>query len=134
MGSRDVLAIPVSNEEVSEWIEPLDWHFRSFCGDGSLNPGDLWDDVACKRRQLWVAMAEKPLAAVLTTVRDDNYQTCVLTHAAGEDMRSWLHLWDKIEAWAKGIGCERIEAIARPGWERVLRDMKKTHVVLEKRL
>lgn len=128
-----VVAHPVKAADADKWREALAWHFESFCRDGSLRSDDLWADVKNKRRQLWVAMKGEPIAAVLTTVSDDLLQTLVVTHAAGKNMRDWLHLWQVIEDWAKQIGCKRIEAVARPGWERFL-DMKKTHVVLEKRL
>lgn len=129
MGGRNSI-IPIPASDVDDWKDRLHWYFASFCRDGSLNPEDLWNDVANERRQLWYLPAK---AALLTTVQDDNYQTCVVTHCAGHQMNEWAHLFGYIEDWARGIGCQRIEAIARPGWERIL-DMKKTHVVLEKRL
>ncbi len=119
---------------MDEWKDALAWHFESFCKDGGRSSDYYLEEVRQKRRQLWVVMADEPLAAILTTIPDDNYQTCTLTHAAGKNMRDWLHLWGVIEAWAREIGCKRIEAVARPGWERVLSDMRKTHVILEKRL
>jgi len=122
---------PVLSKDAHKWRKKLAWQFDSFCENGSLEPNDLWDDIKARKRQLWVV--GDGMAAVLTTVRDDRLQTCVITHAAGENMRSWVHMISLIEDWARDIGAKRLEAIARPGWEKVL-DMKKTHVVLEKRL
>lgn len=130
MGGRN-LVIPVPANEARYWKRELAWNFERFCADGSIDPDELWDDIENMRRQLWVV---KGKAAVLTTVRPDKLKTCVVTHAAGRDMRGWVHLWEYLENWAREIGCERIEAVARPGWERVLKDMRKTHVILEKRL
>lgn len=128
---RGNLVIPVPAAEARYWRRELSWHFDEFCKDGSLSVDELWDDIENMRRQLWVV---KNKAAVLTTIQPDNFKTCVVTHAAGRQMRDWVHLWSYLEDWARGIGCQRIEAVARPGWERVLRDMTKTHVILEKRL
>lgn len=129
MGGRIALE-PVPPCLTGHYRDELAPYFDSFCRNGSLDPETLWDDVENKRRQLWTVPG---MAAALTMVQDDNYQTCVITHCAGSDMKKWVHLFDEIEEWAKGIGCKRIEAVARPGWERIL-DMKKTHVILEKRL
>lgn len=69
-------------------------------------------------------------------VADDLHQTLVVTHAAGADRAGWVHLWGYLEAYARGIGCRRIEAVARPGWESDLRalGLRKSHVVMEKAL
>lgn len=118
-----------------EWRELLDWHLRSFCRGGQWEPEDLLRDVENKRRQLWVAEVDGEVgAAVLTTISDDRDQSCIITHAAGRNRKDWLHLLGFLEDWARSIGCKRLEAVARPGWERILKDMTKTHVVLEKRL
>lgn len=124
--------VPVKAAQAAEWRDRLEWHFESFCGDGSLDPDDLWADVDSKFRQLWVVEDDGAVkAAVLTSVCDDNYQTCDVTHAAGEDRAAWQHLWDNLEVWATEIGCQRIRAFARSGWERIL-PLKRTHVVLER--
>lgn len=124
-------AVAVQPEDLSDWFELLEWHFQSFCRDGSLDPNDLWNDCMCEKRQLWVLMEENDImVAVLTGICPDNHKTCDVTHAAGKNMRSWAHLWPALEHWAREIGCTRIRATARPGWERFL-PLKKTHVVLE---
>ena len=42
----------------------------------------------------------------------------------------------EVENFAKEEGCDMMELIARPGWQRVLNlfDYKRTHVVLEKKI
>lgn len=126
--------VPVPATSVDEWLPKLGWHFESFCRDGALTPDGLVQDVRDKERQLWLAVeGDEVHAALLTSVAEDNYQTLVVTHCAGRGRRGWLHLFAFVEDWARGIGCKRIEAITRPGWERVL-GMKKTHVVLERML
>ena len=120
-------------KDVAKWKPRLEWFFASFCRAGDLDPETLWQDVEDKKRQLWLVDDNGVKAAVLTAVVADNFKTCDVTHAAGHDRASWLDLWPALEHWARDIGCKRIRAIARPGWERVL-PLKKTHVVLEGRL
>lgn len=135
MDRREVVTIPVAAKDARRWRETLSWHLHSFCRDGSTTPDTLLDEVEAKQRQLWVGKrGDEVLVAVLTGVGPDLLQTFTVTHAAGKDREAWLHLWGTLEDWARSIGCKRIEARARPGWERILKDMKKTHVILEKRL
>lgn len=127
-------AVAVQPDALDEWKEPLAWHFDSFCRDGSIPPQLLWDELAEMKRQLWVLVDDGDVkVAVLTTVTPDLLKTCDVTHAAGADRASWQHLWHALEHWGREIGCKRIRATARPGWEKIL-PLKKTHVVLERRL
>lgn len=128
--------MPVAPEDAAQWRDPLAWHFASFCRGGQWTPDDLWRDVETMQRQLWVAYDGEVKAAVLTSVADDLPQTLVVTHAAGRDRASWLHLWADLEGFARSIGCKRIEAVARRGWERDLKGLglRATHTVMEKAL
>ena len=130
-------AVPVPAEELEPWLESIEWHLDQFCSGGHHEPQDIIDQIMDKERQLWLAVdGGKVKCALLTMVAADRLKTCTVTHAAGEDFRAWLHLWELIENWARDIGCRNMKAEARPGWERPLArfGMKKTHVVLEKRL
>ncbi len=48
----------------------------------------------------------------------------------------WQHLINKIEDFAKEEGCQMMELIARPGWQKIYNNYgyKRTHVVLEKQI
>lgn len=128
--------IAVQPEDADTWREKLAWHFAEFTKNPVLTAESLWSDIKASERQLWVVTDDEVKAVVLTRIAADDTKTCVVTHAAGYDRPSWQHLWTALEFWAKGIGCKRIEAVARPGWERILRqfEMKKTHVILERSL
>ena len=54
----------------------------------------------------------------------------------GRQRHKWQHLISKIEDFAKEEGCQMMELISRPGWQRVLIlfNYKRTHVVLEKKI
>ncbi|MGL4310396.1 MAG: hypothetical protein ACRCSU_07895 [Paracoccaceae bacterium] len=120
---------PVPTAELDEWLPQID--LTPFTVDGAQTVDDLIADLRAKRRQLWTIPGQ---VVVLTEVMQDRLNTVFLTHCAGVDYKSWLHLFGVIEAWARDLGAKRIGAYCRPGWERVLTDMKKTHVILEKRL
>ena len=85
--------------------------------------------------QLWIS-ADKVITSVTITTLDDypEGRECCLILCTGKEMANWVGNLSVIEAWAKSKGCVNIKAICRPGWERVLKDYHRTHVVLEKRL
>ena len=61
---------------------------------------------------------------------------CHIYIMTGRQRHKWQHLISKIEDFAKEEGCEMMELIARPGWQKVYNNhgYKKTHVVLEKQI
>lgn len=52
----------------------------------------------------------------------------------GENRADWIELVATLEGWAAAQGCHKLEAWARKGWARCLKDYKLTHVLLEKDL
>ena len=92
--------------------------------------------------QLWVAWKEprdavvRQAEAVLVTyiVVSKAAKVCQLWLCSGTDRENWKHHMGTIEAWARHEGCTALEAVARPGWKKVLNGFKLTHVILEKRL
>jgi hypothetical protein len=134
MGRGSALrVIAVQPEDAFTWRGRLKWHFGQFEKPGVIKADDLWQDIAEKERQMWIAADDDVKAVVLTRIAADESKTCVVTHAAGYDRMAGQHLWPLIGNWARSIGSTRIEAVARPGWERILGQygMKKTHVILE---
>lgn len=135
MGGRSVVT-PVPATELDKYLPHLEWHLEQFSGNGQFLPEDIVEQIRSRERQLWIVWDGSVQAAMLTSVLSDRLDTVQVAHCCGRDMAEWLHLWPVIEAWAVERGAKRIEAVARPGWERILKryGMKKTHVVLEKRL
>ncbi len=130
--------IPVPSEDLDEWKDKIGWHLESFSANGVYSPDDFLADIRNRDRQLWIVEDKGDVICVLlTAISEDRLKTCLVTHLAGKDCFAWLHLMEAVEDWARDIGCKRIEAKTRPGWEKILGrafDLKKTHVVLEKRL
>lgn len=127
-------AVPVPSTQLDEWLPRIAWHLERFCDDGALAPSDLVEQIRDRTRQLWIAVDSRVRAVALTQVSEDRLSTVRITHVAGDGFEEWAHLREVIKAWAREMGSRRLEAIARPGWERVAKEMRKTHVVLEERL
>ena len=98
-------------------------------------PSDIKKFLHSGDMQLWVVGKDNIEAVVLTEVHQfPRMKTVRLIMTVGRDRTRWVHHLREIEDWARQQGCAVIEALARPGWEKVLRDYRKTHVMLEKEL
>ena len=94
--------------------------------------------------QLWVLWdkkqkitANKYFGVVVTELIKRKFgKVCHIYIMTGRQRNKWQHLISKIENFAREEGCDIMELIARPGWQKVLNifDYKRTHVVLEKKI
>ena len=105
-------------------------NFKQWCIDSKCQLWILWD-------------AEEPIAekkyygVVITEVIQRPLQKCFYIRImTGHHREKWQHLIKHLEKFALDNNCDKMELIARPGWERVLRNFryKKSHVLLEKQL
>lgn len=128
--------VAVQPHEVDLWSSRIGWHLESCCRGGDTTPERLIAEVKATERQMWLVVSDKVECLLLTNIGNDELKTCRVTHCAGTNFKAWLPLFSVVEGWARDLGCKRIEAVTRPGWERPLQQfkLKKTHVVLEKRL
>jgi hypothetical protein len=128
-----------------EQVETL-WPFVGDRAESAVKRASLMDETFVKNHllsaawQLWLVCVpgEIPdIRALAITTMDElpRGRVCTLMVCTGEDMGLWLHHLAEIETWARDVWrCRRITAWARPGWERVLKDYRKTHVILDKEL
>lgn len=130
-----VIGIPAAHIPLVEArIRPF---LDEFTNRGQVTVADLLNDLTHKRRQCWVVFSGGKIGAVaLTQIFDDRIKTCRITHLTGEGLQEWQDAFTEVERWAKSLGCARIEALARPGYERIGKryGLQKTHVMLEKDL
>lgn len=101
-------------------------------------PVTLFNDLCGNRANLWFVSDEdhKVLYAFVTTMylRKSGTKVCALMCGAGEQMRSWLHLQDQLEEFARAEGCSKIVAEGRAGWSRALSGYSVIRHVIEKDL
>ena len=88
--------------------------------------------------QLWCVFEDgTPIAGIVTEIVFDANQRkiCNIWATAGRDMHKWFNHLVTIEDWAAENGCAAIGIEhARPGWKRLMKGYKVTHVSLEKEL
>lgn len=89
-------------------------------------------DVLSGLSLLWLIVDKGQIkAAVVTGLFGD---ACEIIATAGTDAKSWIHLIDGIEKYARDEGKSRVRIIGRRGWARLLPQYKQTSIILERRL
>jgi hypothetical protein len=104
---------------------------------GRVNADHIREHVEKGSMQLWVVLGEAGEALALVVTEIITYplaKVCVVRGLAGHERERWIHHLADIEAWAKDLGCGRMEVRGRKGMARVLRDYRLTSVYLEKEL
>lgn len=134
---QSALVKAISADILDEWLDRIEWHLNSFCerSGGSLTLDRLVEDIREQEYQCWIVLCgESVEACALTFLQNDATKTCVISHCAGHNYEQWAgQLLATIRVWSHSLGSTKLEAVTRPGWERVLRPlgMVKTHVILE---
>ena len=134
--AKQVIRVPAENVadvwlDVQPHIERLPSVSR-----GEYEPRDIVDLLVKGAMQLWVGYEGEEIQAILVTeiVRHPRYQSCVIHGFSARNMDAWLPHLSTIETWALSLGCKAVEAHGRAGWQKVLDDYKRTHVILRKML
>ena len=102
---------------------------------GRLTEKSAFDLLRSGTWQLWTYWEENRCLAVVITrlnIESSGIKTLEAIMASGDNRDKWQRLAvETLKAFAKAEGCKLFELIARPGWERVFTEFKKTHVMLE---
>jgi hypothetical protein len=105
-------------------------HFKDLLNEGKLQLWMIWNNKAehSKDKLYGIIVSE--------IIQKSIKKVCHIAIATGKNRQKWQHLIEKLENFAKDQGCDCMELIARPGWQKILDkyNYKKTHVVLEKEL
>lgn len=105
---------------------------------GRLTEDTVFHYLVTGQWQCWAFWeGEKNLAVVVTRLRCDPSGIVVLDAiiASGDERDKWQRTAvDRLKAFGRDEGCSLFEMWARPGWERVFPEFKKTHVLLEFKL
>lgn len=105
-------------------------HFKDLLNKGKLQLWLLWDNDknTIKEKMNGVVVSE--------IIKRSIKKVFHLPIVTGKNRQKWQHLIEKLEEFAKDQGCDCMELVARPGWQKILDKHKyfKTHVVLEKNL
>lgn len=125
---------PKHVSEVWPVVAPL---IRAAVENVGLTPfSEIEYDVLSGEGLLWVIWSGREIEAAATTVLSETSlgKVCVLSACGGQNMRTWLPLFEQIENYARAERCDRMRIFGRDGWLRVLDGYSKTAIVIEKAL
>lgn len=96
--------------------------------DGAFDIEYVREGVLSGDAQLWPGQN----SAVVTRIEThpSGLKACLLWLAGGDDLAELKKLETAISAWAKRMGCERMEIIGRRGWLKALSDYREGSTVL----
>lgn len=119
--------------EVWEKVLPLVKSALDY-SDGKFTPDSVKAALEAREMQLFI-VGENISAIAITQIQQyPAKRVLVFEFCAGKDIDRWLFdLVSEIERWAVEQGCDAIEAVGRPGWEKVL-GWERIHVVVRKPL
>lgn len=111
-------------------------YLAEFTDGGTLTVDDLIEQIERSERQCWAIVENGLRGVALTQITNDRKKVCHITHLTGEGLKEWADAFEVIEAWAIANGCDRIKAVARPGYKKIGAKfgLRQTHIVLEKDL
>lgn len=133
----DVMQLDLTQiNAVFDHIQPfLETVYERFSDE--VNEDVLASEIAADRIQFWVVTNGSIVSAVLGTSLDylgTGVKVATVRFIVGKHSEKWIHLLEKIEAWAAFEGCKKVRMYARKGWAKRLPDYKMPFVVMEKEI
>ena len=93
---------------------------------GRYTASNIYDRIADQGDQLWVAFDENKVikgAVVTNVITYPQRKLLSMTFCGGVDLKEWKDpMLDLLRRYAKDIGCDGIEAVARKGWAQIFKD------------
>lgn len=102
--------------------------------NGRMDYEDLLDFLQRGQYQLWVAGQGAKIQACLVSeiVVYCKRKICAIRICVGHNRYLWQSYMSILEDWALSQGCSGMEAIARKGWSKILKDWNTSHYFIEK--
>ena len=138
-------AVFIPSNKVLDCWKLVDQHIENALSRSGnhYNSEDIKDKCVNGEMQLWIGWDNsKPsdnahyATCVTEIIKRPNSKTFSIFIMTGRNMKDWVHNLEELVKFAKSKDCTHFEAVARPGWERVLKrfNFKKSHVYLERKL
>jgi hypothetical protein len=119
-----------------EWPEALPW-IEAACdyNNNRYKAQDHLEQILKNNSQLWLVKDPHIIGVIITSlVPFPQKLCCTITICTGERGGEWIRNVSFIESWAKAQGCQQMLLPARLGMSKILKDYRKTHIILEKDL
>jgi hypothetical protein len=105
---------------------------------GELTTEDVYEALMRQQMFAWAIHEGSKLYAVLVLelVQLRHFRICRIVVVSGEGYEHWKKFEAFVEHWARGMGCQYIDGLGRPGWARRGNEMgyKHQYTVMRKRI
>lgn len=132
----DSVLLPIPYWKIDELWSMVEGYIESASqsANGRFTSEDAKKFFKQKDWVLWCSIRNKNIEAIAATeiLQYSQKKMCMVRILTGKDYANWVQLEDDIANWAKTIGCDGMEAIARKGWARVFKQYEMSHVFLER--
>ena len=133
-----MIAGMVKKDQISEYWPLIKDLIQNACdySGGRADAEDYLKSFNENKKQLWVVKEAANIRAVVITeiAIFPKFTACMINICTGEGIKEWGHMHTLIEDFARNMGCKQMFVIGRPGMERLLKNYRKTHVLMEKTL
>jgi hypothetical protein len=107
-------------EEIEPFLEGAARHTY-----GRFTVDNIYDRIVEDGYHLWVAYTDERIkGAVVTNVMNYPHRKVLsMTYCGGEDLVEWKDpMLAMLRRFAKDVGCDGIEAVARKGWAKIFKN------------
>ena len=101
---------------------------------GEDTPEAFLEDAKRAQAQIWLVTDRTSVIAACGTSLDtkrDGVRVLNVRWMAGKGFRDWIHLGDRVKAWAVEHGCRSVYYRGRPGWQRIRPQARVAGVIYE---
>ena len=126
----------LSTEIPQHWSEVAPLIEKALTYNPVYTLDDIYWNLVQRSMQLWTEVTDGKVTSVAITSVDKTLKShiCTILLAAGKLTRRWEAHLAYIEVWAKHLGCDQIEIIGRPGWQRWHKGFELAYVAIRKPL
>jgi hypothetical protein len=135
----ECIALNLAEIEYS-WKKVLEPHIKRAIDltGGELTSEDVYEALQKGYMFAWAIYTGPKVNAVLVLepVQLRHFRICRIVVVSGENFEDWKHFEGFIEHWARGMGCEYIDGLGRPGWVKMAAELgyKHQYTVMRKKV
>lgn len=139
-GKSELAVVDLTPVEVEYAWKVLEPHVRRAVEltGGELTTEDVYEALMRQHMFAWAIHDGPKLWAVivLELVQLRHFRICRIVVVSGENYEHWKKFEAFVEHWARGMGCQYIDGLGRPGWARRGNEMgyKHQYTVMRKRI
>jgi hypothetical protein len=130
----------ISPDKIDDYWDAIQPLMQSFYerAEGRYEPEDIRELLKNNSFTLWAVVHNRELKSIVmnSIVQYPRLKELQIFMCAGDGYKDWVGLVETIAQYGRDMGCTKITALTRLGWDKILSNLgfKKTHIYLERNL